>query len=429
MGLITRIRNKNKRKTARTNDKSKIKKIILFSGGLVGVGGEERLLFEEAKYFEKNDIETHILTFDFKEEVLFNRNYSVNVKQVGHINRNRNMISQFIQKIHNIHALREKIKEIKPDVIISTSAWNCIDLYYATLFTPFAYVTHIHGTIFWFPRDLLKYALIYRKVFNEIRESVVGHKDFISVKPQKSNLTERLLKEIVAIAMYLGVRKAKKIFVLSNQMKWEVNKLYGKGAIVLKGAFPTEILNYNPKQNVKEKLDLENERVILNVNRLDPRKRVDVLIKAFKQIYDKFDDVVLVIGGVGPEEENLKALANELGIQDRVKFVGYIEENELWDYIASCDVFVHPNWADFAIAAYEPLALQKKVVWSTEMEVDEHLADNKHIFAANPNVEDFARAIKEALNTEVTVADDLSIYTWDKYFEMVYGAVIGAANR
>ena len=414
------VQNENTRGTKRMNgDNSRIEKVILFSGGLVGVGGAERLLFEEARHLEKNGIETHILTFNFKEEVLFNKAYTVNIKQIGHINQNKHMISKFIQKIHNIYALRKKIKGIKPDAIISTSAWDCIDLYCATLFTPFTYATHIHGTIFWFHDSLLKYAFIHRKVFNEIRESVIGHKEFVTAKLPKVRLTKKILKEVIAIAIYIGVRKAKKIFVLSNQMRWEVKKLYGKDAIVLKGAFPSEILNYKPKRDIKERLDLVDKKMILNVNRLDSRKRVDLLIKAFKQVCNEIDDAVLVIGGVGPEDENLKELANQLDIQDRVEFVGYIKEEELWDYLASCDVFVHPNWADFAIAPYEALALQRKTVWSSEMEIDENLATNKHIFVADPTLDDFAQTIEKSLTTEVKEEDDLSLYTWDTYCEKI----------
>lgn len=416
------VQNENIMGTKRMNgNNSKIKKVILFCGSLVGVGGAERLLFEEAKYLKKNGIETCILAFNFREKVLFNGAYDVNIEQVGHKAGSKNLLLKIIQKIKSIHALRRKIKEIKPDAIISTSAGGCTDLYFSTLFTPFSYVTHIHGTIFWFQYqdDLTKYAFIHKKVFNEIRESVIGHKEFIPTKTPKSNLARRILKEFTAVAVYIGVRKAKKIFVLSNQMRWEVKKLYGKDAIVLKGAFPSEILNYKPKRNIKEKLGLTANRLILNINRLDPRKRVDLLIKAFKQIYDKFDDAVLVIGGVGPEDENLRALANQLDIQDRVKFVGYIKEEELWDYLASCDVFVHPNWADFAIAPYEALALQRKTVWSSEMEIDENLATNKHIFAADPTLDDFAQTIEKSLTTEVKEEDDVSLYTWDTYCEKI----------
>jgi glycosyltransferase involved in cell wall biosynthesis len=397
----------------------KNKKVILFCARLIGIGGAERVLFEEAKYLEKMGAEVHILTFNFKKEVLFDGAYKLNIEQIGYQATSSNLILKAIRLMAKISALRRKINQIKPDIILLSSASDSIFFYFATLFTPYSYSTHIHGTVFWFQNDLLKYAFIHRKVFQEIRESVVGHREFIPVKCPETSLIKRVLKEFMALAIYKGVRKAKKVFVLSNQMKWEVSKLYGKDAIVLKGAFPCEIFNYKPKLDIKAKLGLKGKRIILNVNRLDPRKRVDLLIRAFKQVSEHFDDVVLVIGGVGPDERKLKDLAEQLNLSGKVIFVGYIKEEELWDYLAACDVFAHPNWADFAIAAYEPLALQKKVVWSTEMEIDEHLATNRHIFVANPTIYDFARAMERALTTEVTEMNDLSVYTWDNYCQAI----------
>ena len=189
--------------------------------------------------------------------------------------------------------------------------------------------------------------------------------------------------------------------------------------MVVKGAFPSEILGYGPKQDIKLRLGLNGQRMILNVNRLEVRKRVDMLIRAYRKLADRVDKTVLVIGGVGEDEDELKELAGQLGDKGDIRFIVYIWEEELWDYIAACDLFVHPNWADFAIAAYEPLALQKKVVWSNEMEIDEHLAGNKHIFIAQPTVDDFARTMEKALATEVNEKNDLSAYTWDNYCQKI----------
>lgn len=136
------------------NDKSKIKKVVIFSENLYGVGGAERLLFEEAKYFEKLGIETYIFSLNFKSDVLFNNTYDINVEQIGqNSDGSRNLLFKIGQRIFNINALRQRLKEIKPDIIISTSQWDCITLYLATIFTTSAYVTHIHGTIFWFHDD------------------------------------------------------------------------------------------------------------------------------------------------------------------------------------------------------------------------------------------------------------------------------------
>src|SRR5207249_4664609 len=81
----------------------------------------------------------------------------------------------------------------------------------------------------------------------------------------------------------------------------------------------------------------------------------------------------------------------------RVKFLGYIPEDELPDYLVACDVFVHPNWADFAISPYEALALGRKVVWSSEMEVDDDLRRGDNLFVAAPTVEAMAAAIRAEL--------------------------------
>ena len=396
------------------------KKIILFRESLVGAGGAERLLFEEAKYLKKKGAEVFILTFNFNKQALFGGAYKLKIEQIGH------PISNVVHLITNILSLRRKIKEINPDIILLSSVLDCVPFYFATLFTPYSYSTHVHGTIFWFLSDISKYAFIYRKVFREIRESVVGHKEFIPIKCPERNPLRRVLKEFIAIFMYKGVRKAKKIFVLSNQMKWEVGKLYGKNAIVLKGAFPREILNYKPKLDIKARLGLKGKRMILSISRLDPRKRIGLLIRAFREVSEHFNDTVLVIGGAGSEEKKLKNLAKQLNLSDKVIFVGFIKEEELWDYLAACDVFAHPAWADFDIAAYEALALHKKVVWSTEMEVDEYLTMNRHIFIANPTVDDFAKALERALTTDVAEINDLSVYTWDNYCQAIMKELIGS---
>lgn len=401
---------------------SKINRVILFYGGIGNPGGEEKLLFEEALYLKKKHIETHILTYRYSTDA-YGDAYDMAVEVIS--NPWPTFSNKVLKKIFKLMELREKIRTINPDIIIAHSYYDSPSLFFATLSTPFAYAIHIPETMFRYHGATEKYAFIHRKVFREIRKSTVGGKEFIGLKPQKTNLIKSIINEVRAIVIYIGVRKAKKNFVLSNQMKWEVKKLYGKDAIVLKGAFPSEILSYKPNQNIKEKLGLTGKRMILNVNRLDPRKRVDLLIKAFKQICDELDDVVLIIGGVGPEEEKLKTLTKELNIEEWIKFVGYIPEEERKDYYACCDVFAHPNWADFAIAPFEALAMQKKVVWSSEMDMDETLLKNKHIFVANPTVSDFARVIKEALATEVSEHDDVSNYTWEAYFEGIMRNISG----
>lgn len=389
------------------------KKIVFFHDEFTTPGGSERVALEEAKYLEQSGAKTYILTYDFSPEALFNGAYHPDVQVIGkNILYPRSRFKGIVYFPWQVLALRRKLKTINPDVIISRTSFGCIYLYLATLFTPFVYVTKIYETTLWADNDQRQHALIYRKAFNRIRALTTVHSEFASLIPAKANPVKRIIAELAALAEYRGVRKAKKIFVYSSMMKWESEEIYKKEAIVLKGGLPDEIFAYKPKQDIKEKLGVSDRRMLLSVCRLVSRKRVDLLVKAFQLMDERFADVVLVIGGQGPEEENLKRLARELKIEDKVKFVGFIPEEELWDYYAACDVFVHPDWADFDLTPYMALALQKKVVCPAEMEVDHHLQDSGYIFVAQPTADDFASAVEKALVAKATKNIDLSAYTW-----------------
>jgi glycosyltransferase involved in cell wall biosynthesis len=361
------------------------------------------------------------VTYQYSREALFDEVFKAKVHQL--IGKNLLYATSLPWRViylpRMVLSLRKKIKEIKPDIIISRSPFECIYLYLATLFTPFTYVTHIHSTISRDSGDLRQFACVYRQALRKIGESTPGHKEFNPEAAPKANPLKRIISELTAITEYLAVRKARKIIVLSHQMKDEVSELYHREAVVLKGAFPAAILDYTPRQNIREKLGFGDKRIILNVCRLIPRKRVDLALKAFQTIAGLYRDLILVIGGTGPEADNLKNLATKLGIGERVKFIGFVPDDDLWDYYAASDVFVSLDWADFGISAYEALALQKKIVWSTEIETDDYLGRNRHIFAANPTVEDVAGALETALVTGVTEKFDMSPYTWQRYCEQV----------
>jgi len=374
-------------------------------------GGQERLMVKEVKYLENKGFDVKILTFKLDKKALFSyEDLDIEVLKAK-------------SRIGKIILLRNRLKKLKPDLVIAQSYWDAEILYLATLFTKIPYMTHIHGTPFWFDNrlDLRKYGLVFRNIFDEIRNSLYDHKKFIPKNP-KISLKDKVMLNILAILNYLAVRKSKKIITLTDQLKWEIKKMYGKDAIVSRGCLDPEILSYKPKKDIKKELNLEGKRIILNIGRLDPRKRIDVLIKAFSKLYKKYDDVYLLIGGAGEEEENLKKLTKDLGIDDRVIFLGYIPEGELFDYYASCDVFAFPSWTTSGITPYEALAVGKKVVWTSE--ADEPILSDPHVFVADPTVDDIAEALERALNTNVEGKIDLSQYTWDRYFEKVYNACI-----
>jgi glycosyltransferase involved in cell wall biosynthesis len=68
---------------------------------------------------------------------------------------------------------------------------------------------------------------------------------------------------------------------------------------------------------------------LLAVGYLEPRKRVDLALRAVAAAIGRGLDVILEIAGDGSQREELTRLAGELGIADRVRFLGYQQYDEL----------------------------------------------------------------------------------------------------
>ena len=57
----------------------------------------------------------------------------------------------------------------------------------------------------------------------------------------------------------------------------------------------------------------------------------------------KDENIVLLIVGDGPEKQNLEFRIQDLGLSDKVKFLGWIPNEEIYQYYAIADVFIMPS--------------------------------------------------------------------------------------
>lgn len=83
--------------------------------------------------------------------------------------------------------------------------------------------------------------------------------------------------------------------------------------------------------------------IILALCYLIKRKGIDVLIKSFAQVVKEHPEARLWIVGNGPEENNLKKLAAELGLNKQVRFWGFVDNKQVAKYYADAGVFVSPT--------------------------------------------------------------------------------------
>lgn len=112
------------------------------------------------------------------------------------------------------------------------------------------------------------------------------------------------------------------------------------------------------------KIKLRKGHRILFFGRLVKRKGAKEMIKAFSMLHQYNNDTKLTIAGSGPERENLEELAKELGLENNVKFLGFIEENEKAKLMSAADIVCFPSLygESFGIVLLEAMAAGAGVV-------------------------------------------------------------------
>jgi glycosyltransferase involved in cell wall biosynthesis len=133
--------------------------------------------------------------------------------------------------------------------------------------------------------------------------------------------------------------------------------------------------------------------VVLTCARLDEQKGHDVLLQAAAQL----PQVAFALAGEGPERARLQALAGELGIGDRVLFLGY--RTDIPQLLAACDVFALPSlYEGSSLAVLEAMAASRAVVSSAIGGTDELIADGEDgVLVAPGEVEPLAAALRRLL--------------------------------
>lgn len=108
--------------------------------------------------------------------------------------------------------------------------------------------------------------------------------------------------------------------------------------------------------------DSYNTKQLIYVGSLIQRKGLDLLLPA---LAETSEDIRLVIVGEGQEEQALKEQIAELGISDRVTFMGYVEGEALRELYKNSDVFILPTREDcFGLVILEAMCASLPVISS-----------------------------------------------------------------
>ncbi len=165
-------------------------------------------------------------------------------------------------------------------------------------------------------------------------------------------------------------------------------------------------VSYATRRMLKEQFDLHGQ-IVLALGRIAKNKGYDLLIQAMPAVFERVDEarLVLAVGSTEPDDgeveqvKALRALAEQLGVADRVLFRDYIPDEQLADYYRAADVFaLSSRYEPFGMTAVEAMACGTPSVVTTEGGLWEQVVWGLEALYANPfDPEAFGHAIATIL--------------------------------
>ncbi|MGQ4668992.1 glycosyltransferase family 4 protein [Metabacillus halosaccharovorans] len=207
---------------------------------------------------------------------------------------------------------------------------------------------------------------------------------------------------------------------VSNWIRDEIIDRYGAGLPIIevihngvsKNLFTTNL------QQVKE------DKIITFCGRLSTTKGCDLLIRAFAKILNDMPEFIvkLYIAGDGPMAKRLRELCYELGVEEHVNFLGFLEPPMIRNLLKKSYIHVVPSTQEpFGIVALEAIAEEVPVIVSDVGGLKE-IIDGKNGLKFNPNNLDELVIHIKSLLTDISLRDELiknsqktlDLFSWNK---------------
>lgn len=230
-----------------------------------------------------------------------------------------------------------------------------------------------------------------------------------------------------------SVKKAKKVITISNSSKNDIIKYYKvrpeKVKVVHLGL-------KNLSMNAPSEKDLKefgvNQKFILFVGTLQPRKNISRLIEAFSRLPKEIssDHQLVIIGKKGWLYEDILSAPEKYNVKDKVVFLDYISDEDLPNFYRKAEVFVLPSlYEGFGLPVLEAMRYGCPVITSNVSSLPEAGGDAAQYFEPE-DVDDIKKSIEKVL-TDSALREKMiergrehyKKFTWEKAAKEVLSAI------
>jgi glycosyltransferase involved in cell wall biosynthesis len=259
--------------------------------------------------------------------------------------------------------------------------------------------------------------------------------------PQFFSPRVRLILELLAGG---SMRRAARVITVSESARQDIIRFYHlhprKVVVTPEAAGP----QYRPQApgevaRVRAALELP-ERYILAVGNVQPRKNLPRLVRAFREAASDDPDLQLVIAGRSTwQGSEVTATVDEMGLGERVRFLGYVDDADLPGLYAGALAFCYPSlYEGFGLPPLEAMACGTPTIASNVSSLPEVVGDGA--LSVDPtSVGDIAGALRRFITDEGARAEyrerglrRAALFTWERTARLtrdVYDSVLQSRAR
>jgi len=184
-----------------------------------------------------------------------------------------------------------------------------------------------------------------------------------------------------------ALAKSQGVITTSNTTKTDLEKLYKNSSAPLTTIYQT--INSRFLENPKARnVDLSIYKHFVYVSTFNKRKNHSILIEAFHKMHKQTNRNLILIGSIGEELENIKALIDSLNLNKRVFIYPNADADFIKETIASAIAFIYPSFYEgFGIPLIEAAALGTPIAASNISIFKEIGGDDITYFHPNKSIQ------------------------------------------
>lgn len=209
--------------------------------------------------------------------------------------------------------------------------------------------------------------------------------------------------------VYLSVLRSKKILAVSEFSKNELTKFFPNSSKKIIVTFESvDNKNFYKDTNLPDNNMSRN--YALSVATLSPHKNFEMLLKAIKKIKDEKKIIIplLLVGNKDRSTKTLLSMIENLGIQNQVKLIGFVTNDELRSIYSNAALFVLPSiYEGFGLPVLEAMACGCPVLCSNAGSLPE-VGGSAAIYFDPFDLNDIAKKLEQLWKTKDSLNEIIS---------------------